>query len=218
MPWNALNGFKVRYPVGMSPDFVHLASGSPRRRELLQQIGVAHRVLPVDVDETVVGAEPPEDYVQRLAVAKARRGWEILGSQGAPASARAPVLGADTAVVLGGRIIGKPRDRADALEILAALSGRTHQVLTAVALCDATAVRTRLSRSAVRFRSVSPAECAWYWDTGEPRDKAGAYAIQGFGAMFVAELSGSYSGVMGLPLYETAQVLSEAGLTRWCAA
>jgi septum formation protein len=198
----------------MSTDYVYLASASPRRRDLLRQIGVEHRLLGVEVDEAVIAGEAPEGYVRRLAAAKARCGWEGLAAAGAES---APVLGADTAVVLDGRIIGKPRDRADALTILGGLSGRTHEVLTAVALCDATVERAALSRSRVSFRALSADECARYWDTGEPRDKAGAYAIQGLAAVFVTDLAGSYSGVMGLPLFETAQLLAQAGVARWCS-
>jgi septum formation protein len=198
----------------MSNDFVYLASASPRRRELLRQIGVVHRLLGVEVDETAAAGESPEGYVRRLAGAKARCGWDSLTAASAD---HAPVLGADTAVVLDGRIIGKPRDRADALTILSSLSGRTHEVLTAVTLCDATAERSALSRSRVSFRALSPDECARYWDTGEPRDKAGAYAIQGLAAVFVTDLAGSHSGVMGLPLFETAQLLAQAGVARWCS-
>jgi len=183
-----------------------LASQSPRRRELLAQIGVHPVTLHVDVDERVVPGEAPEQYVARLAAAKAVAGW-----QAQPVSGRLPALGADTAVVAGGQILGKPRDRDDALAMLDALSGRTHRVLTAVALArPAVAVLTSASR--VTFRTLGRAEAAAYWATGEPADKAGGYAIQGLAAQFIARLEGSYSGVMGLPLYETAQLLGEAGM------
>jgi septum formation protein len=191
----------------MSPTFVYLASGSPRRRELLQQIGVAFRVIGAAVDETALPAEAPADYVSRLAEAKAQAGW-----QGLPQTAAAPVLAADTAVVLDGRILGKPRDRQDAESMLTALSGRTHQVLTAVALRHADSCQVKVSDSLVTFRQLSPPEVSAYWDTEEPRDKAGAYAIQGVAAIFIADLRGSYSGVMGLPLFETAQLLASAGI------
>lgn len=198
----------------MSTHFVYLASGSPRRRELLQQIGVRFRILAVEVDEAVRSGEEAEVYVRRLAAAKAERGWQalVVETGGAPP---APVLGADTVVVLDGRIIGKPRDRSDALAILADLSGRTHAVLTAVSVCTATGTFDRLSRSSVRFRVVDEEECAAYWDTGEAADKAGAYAVQGYAAVFIADLAGSYSGVMGLPLFETAELLGLAGVARW---
>jgi septum formation protein len=191
----------------MSLDFVYLASGSPRRRELLQQIGVAFRVVGTAVDEAVRLAETAPAYVLRLAAAKAEAGWD-----GSRDGTQIPVLAADTAVVLDGRILGKPADRQDAEGMLGQLSGRTHEVLTAVALRTANGVQSRISRSEVTFRSVAAAEARAYWETGEPRDKAGGYAIQGLGAIFIADLRGSYSGVMGLPLFETAELLCNAGL------
>ena len=183
---------------------VCLASASPRRRELLEQIGVPYTVSAADIDEAVQPGEPPADYVLRVACAKARavrlRGTAL------------PVLAADTTVVVDGLICAKPRDRADGIAMLGMLSGRTHQVLTAVALAAASGVSFRLSASEVRLRALSAAECAAYWDTGEPRDKAGGYAIQGRGALFIEHLSGSYSGVMGLPLFETGELLTAAGV------
>jgi septum formation protein len=181
-----------------------LASGSPRRRELLTQIGVPHTVCGADIDEAVLPAESPRDYVVRLAREKALAVWKQRQ--------RLPVLAADTTVVLDGVVFGKPRDRADALAMLARLGGRAHEVLTAVALADAHGIRQRLSASIVRMRALSEAERECYWSSGEPRDKAGSYAIQGLGAMFIESLTGSYSGVMGLPLFETAQLLQEAGI------
>jgi septum formation protein len=157
--------------------------------------------------------EQPPDYVVRLAIAKAEAGWQAaIGAGGAVA----PVLGADTAVVLDGRVIGKPADRDDAARMLGELSGKTHAVLTAVALCGTTGTAWRMSRSEVTFRDIDPVECRCYADSGEPLDKAGGYAIQGFGAVFVALLKGSYSGVMGLPIFETADLLGGAGVPRWC--
>jgi len=197
----------------MSSTFVYLASASPRRRELLQQIGVSFEVVRTTVDETPLSGEPPRTYVARLAAAKADAGWE-----GRPAPGSAPVLAADTAVVLDGRVFGKPQDRADALEMLGRLSGRTHEVLTAVALRTAQGMSSRLSRSEVTLRVIAAGEAAAYWDTGEPCDKAGAYAIQGRAAIFIADLRGSYSGVMGLPLFEAAQLLTLAGVPCWHAA
>ena len=194
----------------MPTDFVYLASGSPRRRELLQQIGVPFRVVEAAIDEAVLAGEAPADYVARLAAAKAGAGWER--NRGAIDGA---VLAADTAVVLGGEILGKPKDREDAEGMLRRLSGRTHEVLTAVALRTAGGIRSRISRSEVTFRSIAAAEARSYWESGEPRDKAGAYAIQGRAAVFIAGLRGSYSGVVGLPLFETAELLSEAGVWRW---
>ncbi len=189
------------------PDFVYLASASPRRRELLEQIGVSCRIVRASVDETARLSEPPRSYVARLAVAKADAGWDVR-----PDADAAPVLAADTAVVLDGRIFGKPRDREDALDMLGRLSGRTHEVLTAVALRTAAGLESRISRSEVTFRPIAAAEAEGYWATGEPCDKAGGYAVQGRAAIFIADLRGSYSGVMGLPLYETAQLLALAGV------
>ena len=191
-------------------DFIFLASGSPRRRALLQQIGVSFQVIGIELDETALAHEAPLAYVSRLAEAKAAAGWErsrILG--------QAPVLAADTAVVLDGRILGKPGGMKEAISMLLELSGRTHEVLTAVALRTATGTQLKVSRSRVAFRAIDAAEARDYWATGEPRDKAGAYAIQGYAAVFIADLQGSYSGVMGLPLFETAQLLQAAGIDRW---
>lgn len=186
-------------------ELVYLASASPRRRELLAQIGVAFEVVAVAVDEALRPGEAPEVYALRLAVAKARAGHALRAGR--------PALGADTAVVVDGAILGKPRDRADALAMLERLSGRTHHVHTAVALVAADGtVHSRLSVSAVTFRALSAAERAAYWASGEPADKAGGYAIQGRAAVFVARLEGSYSGVMGLPLFETAELLETCGI------
>jgi len=187
-----------------------LASNSPRRRELLSQIGVAHIVLAADIDETVLPGELPQAYVVRLAREKA-----LAIHRTRP---QLPVLAADTTVVVDGRVFGKPRDRSDAIAMLLELAGRTHEVLTAVALANAQGVSERLSASTVRFRKISPEECAAYWETGEPRDKAGGYAIQGLGAVFVESLSGSYSAVMGLPLFETGELLQAAGIQYWNGA
>jgi septum formation protein len=194
----------------MPADFVYLASSSPRRRELLRQIGVAFRLLDVSVDETAWPGEEPTSYVLRLARAKAEAGW-LRREPGDGAS----VLAADTAVVLDGSIIGKPKDRIDGESMLLRLSGRSHQVLTGVALRHADGVESRLSRSVVALRGIGAAEARRYWDTGEPRDKAGGYGVQGLGGVFVADLHGSYSGVMGLPLFETTELLDAAGVPRW---
>lgn len=182
-----------------------LASASPRRRELLAQIRVEHEVAPADVDEGRLPGEPPREYVLRVARAKALQ----VCSRHALAQR---VLAADTAVVLGETVFGKPRDREHALEMLAALSGRTHEVMTAVALATAAGIASAVSVSTVRLRNSSERERIAYWETGEPCDKAGAYAIQGLGAVFVESLHGSFSGVMGLPLFETAQLLEAAGV------
>ena len=182
-----------------------LASTSPRRRELLAQLGVPFEVLAPAVDEQPLPAELATDHVCRLALAKARAAAAQLGPQ-------ACVLGADTVVVLDGQILGKPVDRDDAAAMLRRLSGRTHTVLSAVARVLGGAHVVHLSESHVTFRTLSPAEIAAYCATGEPLDKAGAYAIQGRAAAFIRHLEGSYSGVMGLPLYETAELLTAAGV------
>lgn len=193
----------------MDVDFVYLASGSPRRRQLLQQIGVPFQVLSVTVDESPGHGEEPLAYVARLAAAKA-----VAGLRAAGATAR-PVLAADTAVVIGGEILGKPGGREDGIRMLRLLSGQTHEVLTSIALATRGRTSSRVSRSNVTFREITAAEAGAYWDTGEPRDKAGGYAIQGLGAVFIAQLRGSFSGVMGLPLFETAKLLQAAGVPRW---
>ena len=202
---------------------IYLASQSPRRRALLAQLGLACLVLEVQVDESPQRDEAPATYVERIAWAKAAAGRTALLSGKVPASADAmpgaplpaqPVLAADTAVVIDGRILGKPADERDAMAMLACLSGRTHRVLTAVAVLGA-GEHLAVSTSEVRFRSIAPAEAAAYWATGEPKDKAGAYGIQGLGATFVAHLAGSYSGVVGLPLFETAQLLAAEGIGWW---
>lgn len=189
---------------------IYLASASPRRRQLLRQIGVPYHLLRVEVDETPWPDEAPHDYVARLALAKARTGCETLGRR--PPH---PVLGADTAVVADGMILGKPRDRREGLAMLAALSGREHRVLSAVALATPARNAVKVQESRVRFRTLEPAERAAYWDSGEPLDKAGGYGIQGRAAAFITELRGSHSGVMGLPLYETAELLREFGIDLW---
>jgi len=187
-----------------------LASMSPRRRELLAQIGVAHCISAPHIDEAVRAGEPPADYVVRMARSKALAVREQ--------HAGLPVLAADTIVVIDELILGKPAGAAEALAMLERLSGRAHEVLTAVALASAAGLTFRLSASEVRLRALSRAECIAYWESGEPKDKAGAYAIQGKGAVFIESLSGSYSGVMGLPLYETAQLLHSAGVPCWLEA
>jgi septum formation protein len=191
---------------------IYLASRSPRRRELLSQIGVRFHLLlfrarpgeDVDVDEAPLAGELPAVYVERLARAKAEAGWRRLMQRNLP---QAPVLAADTTVALGGRIFGKPANREEAADMLAALSDTQHEVLTAIALKLGERLDSAVSRSEVRFRKLSAEEIRQYAATGECDDKAGAYAIQGRAARFIVELRGSYSGVMGLPLYETAQLL-----------
>lgn len=185
-----------------------LASASPRRRDLLASIGVESLVRPVAVDETPAPDEAPLAYVTRLAREKALAG----------AAAAAPdqaVLGADTVVVLGERILGKPRDRADGLAMLAALSGGEHRVITAVAVTGPAGLLEAAVTTRVGMREISPAEAEAYWATGEPADKAGGYAVQGLAAIFVSRLEGSYSAVVGLPLFETADLLRRQGLPLW---
>ena len=189
----------------MDPQF-YLASASPRRRQLLEQLGLRFEVVAADVDERTQPGEAPRDYVLRLARAKADAVAMRLGRP------QLPVLAADTAVVLDGAILSKPQDREEGLAMLARLGGRTHQVSSGVALWNRGGVKTVLNESWVRFRAIDPAEAVAYWDSGEPRDKAGGYGIQGLGAVFVEHLEGSYSGVMGLPLAETATLLAEAGI------
>jgi septum formation protein len=185
--------------------FVYLASASPRRQELLAQLGVRFEVLPVAVDEEAQPGEGAADLVCRLAAAKALAGVALRQDP------RAPVVAADTSVALGAELFAKPLDEADAARILSRLSGRTHSVFTAVAVADGQRERVELSCSEVTFRALAPQEMAAYWSTGEPADKAGAYAIQGRGAQFISHLRVSYSGVMGLPLFETARLLTQFG-------
>jgi nucleoside triphosphate pyrophosphatase len=182
-----------------------LASSSPRRRELLDQIGVHYVRLPVDVDESPRERESPEQYVVRVA------GEKSLLVQRSERT-KLPVLGADTAVVLAGEIMGKPRGRDHALAMLARLSGRRHQVMSAVSVRSPQQHWQALNISTVSFRTISREEMLAYWATGEPVDKAGAYAIQGVGALFVKHIEGSFSGVVGLPLFETADLLRRAGI------
>jgi septum formation protein len=189
-----------------------LASASPRRGELLRQIGVSYVVQPADLDEAERAGESPAEYVERLARAKAEWVWQ------ARQQARLeplPVLGSDTTVTVDGLVLGKPQDEAALLNTFARLSGREHEVLSAVALVTASGIRARLSRTRVGFRIVTSDEARSYWATGEPCDKAGGYAIQGYGAVFIESIAGSYSGVMGLPLAETAELLVAAGVQVW---
>jgi len=195
---------------------IHLASRSPRRRELLAQIGVAFDTLIFrdgaradrETDETPLPGEEALAYVQRVARAKAEHGWRCVGWRRLLPQ---PVLAADTTLEFDGEIIGKPVDAADALHILNRLSGQTHRVLTAIAVCLEERVEIALSVSDVRFAEISAADIRRYVESGEPMDKAGAYGIQGRAGMFVAHLAGSYTGVMGLPLCETAALLRRFG-------
>ena len=186
---------------------IYLASKSPRRRELLEQIGLRYHLLLPEVDEIPRAKEAPELFVERLALEKARAGFALIET--GPVW---PVLGADTVVVLDGEILGKPAHREDAEDMLRKLSGREHRVMSAVAVTDGKHEAARLSVSRVCFRELSRAERTAYIDSGEPDDKAGGYAIQGKAALFIERLEGSYSGVMGLPLFETGELLAEFGV------
>jgi septum formation protein len=189
---------------------LYLASGSPRRRELLMQIAVPFLTQIAPIDEKVLPGESPVAYVERLARAKGQAGLVALTDNDG-----AVVLGADTAVVLDGQILGKPADRDEALATLRALSGRSHEVLTAVALVSSERTVSRVVTSQVTFRPLSQAEIEAYWASGEPQDKAGCYGIQGLAAVFVSQLHGSYSAVVGLPLCETAALLAEFAIPCW---
>lgn len=183
---------------------IYLASDSERRKKLLTQIGVEFIVVSHRLDEQRLEGESPESMVGRLAIAKAQDGLRLVDGQ----SPR-PVLGADTIVVIGQEVLGKPKDQDDALRMLALLSGKTHRVLTAVAVVDHERTLMRLNSNTVTFDEISPELCLQYWQTGEPADKAGAYAVQGMAGIFIKHIEGSFSGIMGLPLYETYILLSE---------
>jgi septum formation protein len=189
------------------PPVLRLASASPRRRQLLELIGVPHEVTPADIDETPFPDEAAEDYVCRLAREKATAVW--MQQQDLP------VLAADTTVVIDDEILGKPESEADAVRMLKLISAREHFVCTGVAVQSARGVRVALSKSSVTFALLTDAQIHAYWASGEPAGKAGAYAIQGYGGAFVSNLAGSYTGVMGLPLYETATLLRGAGVPVW---
>jgi septum formation protein len=205
----------------MRPDNrIYLASRSPRRRDLLKQIGVNFELLLLrenpsrgsDVDETPLPGEPPDEFVLRIARAKAENGWLRINERRLPRLLhRLPLLAADTAVVVGDAILGKPSGPEHAAQMLQRLAGRTHRVLTAVAVVYDDQIETRLSVSSVSLSPLSELELRRYIATGEPLDKAGAYAIQGRAAAFISRIEGSYSGVMGLPLYETAELLRRFG-------
>jgi septum formation protein len=194
----------------MGYDSILLASASERRSRLLAQIGVRHEIQATEIDETPCAGESAAAYVTRLAAAKARAAVEVPG----PHPGR-PVLAADTTVVLDGSIFGKPADEAECIAMLSTLAGLRHEVLTAVALWHDGRLAEALATSHVLFRAIDAAECRRYWATGEPAGKAGGYAIQGFGAVFVRSLEGSFSNVMGLPLFETAALLDAAAVRRW---
>ena len=187
-----------------------LASASPRRSDILEQMGVNFSVLAVDIDESRHSDESPVDYVSRLAREKAQAGFRRQDGQ-------LPSLGADTIVVFNGQIFGKPEDQEEAATMLMTLSGREHSVFTAVAIDNGVHTELSISETRVRFRTIAQSECLIYWQTGEPQGKAGAYAIQGRGGVFVEYLEGSYSGVVGLPLADTEQLLKKFSVPLWNA-
>jgi len=198
------------------PNIIYLASKSPRRRELLKQIGVHYELLMmrehaprIDVDESPLDGETAHVYVQRVVRLKAETALKMMRHRRLPVR---PILTADTTVTLDGHILGKPVDKADAQRMLSQLSGQSHQVLTAVAVATEDEIKQIMVASFVTFGKLSEEEIKRYVDTGEPMDKAGAYAVQGIAAKFISKLSGSYSGVMGLPLYETAALLRQCGI------
>ena len=182
---------------------VHLASQSPRRLELLAAIGIEPSYGGVNIDEARLPGEAPREMVLRLAESKALAA-DLHGNR--------VIIAADTAVVLDEAVFGKPSGQGDCIDMLLRLSGRTHEVLTGVAVRTASGVRTAISASQVSFREISPDEALAYWQSGEPKDKAGAYAIQGMGGLFVEAMTGSYSGVVGLPIFETGCLLRDAGV------
>jgi len=198
---------------GSSTTQLYLASASPRRRELLAQVGLEPEVLVQDIDERQLPGELPDVYVTRLARQKAQ-----AALRDSRCRLPLPVVAADTTVVCAGEVLGKPAHLDDARRMLQLLSGRTHQVHTAVAVARPEQLELALVTTAVRFRALQQHEIDAYWATGEPRDKAGAYGIQGIGAMFISRIDGSYSGVMGLPLFETLQLLRKFGISPLTAA
>jgi septum formation protein len=185
---------------------VYLASGSPRRSELLAQMGVVFDKLSLNVDETRLNNELPLNYVQRIAEAKAQAGWQSLGRR-----ELRPVIGADTSVIVDQEVLGKPKNKAAAKAMIKKLSNRQHEVLTAVSVIYDKQVQTKISRNKVTFATMTETDIDWYVNTGEGEDKAGAYAVQGIGALFIKQIEGSYSGIMGLPLRETMELLMNVG-------
>jgi len=189
---------------------IFLASASPRRQDLLRQIGVRFQLLNHQVDEQILSGELPRDFVTRMAREKA-----ISGLQQVPQDYQPVVLGADTIVVIDSNILGKPRDRRDALSMLQRLSGREHFVLTAVTVTNASETQSVISETAVSVGPITKDQAQAYWETGEPADKAGAYAVQGLGSIFIKAIKGSYSGVVGLPIFETSRLLTHFGVKCW---
>lgn len=194
----------------MSTGRLILASASPRRSEILNQIGVDFIVEPANIDETSLSDETATQFVTRMALQKARAVCQKRADS-------IPVLGADTIVTIDSKIFGKPKNIDDAWTMLSALSGNNHQVLTSVAIDNGQKSAVLVSKTLVKFRSISHGECLAYWQTGEPQGKAGAYAIQGYGAVFVERIEGSYSGVVGLPITETSELLKQFDVPIWLA-
>lgn len=193
---------------------IYLASRSPRRRHLIEQLGISYRAINVTVDEQHLAQESPADYVARLALQKARAGWQQLARQGIP------VVGADTCIVLDGQVVGKPRDKAHGIALLKRYSGNTHSVVSGVAMvgfgkgnrASPLLEQVRVSSSRVSFCDLTDRDCEDYWQTGEPLGKAGGYAIQGKAAAFIKRIEGSYSGIMGLPLHEFSELIAAFGI------
>lgn len=194
---------------------LYLASQSPRRKQLLADLGVSFELLPIEVDESIRALESAEDYVARLGEAKARAGLERLAGAG---EADVLTLGSDTTVVADQDILGKPRDFDDFAEMMERLSGRSHRVFTSVAVASHERCDVKVVESRVVFADLAPEAVRAYWDSGEPADKAGGYSVQGLGAVFIKRIEGSYSAIVGLPLRETAQLLTKRGLTVWSGA
>ncbi|NNF16455.1 MAG: septum formation inhibitor Maf [Gammaproteobacteria bacterium] len=191
----------------MNQSFIILASASPRRARLLQQLGVSFIQEAARIDESVRPGESPEEHVARLSIAKCKKVITVRDD--------CTILGSDTVVVADNEILGKPQDQQDHARMLRSLSARTHRVCTGVTLMSRSASQTEVNISEVTMRSISAQEISRYWHTGEPCDKAGGYAIQGFGAAFISHIAGSYSGIMGLPVFETAQMLESFGHSVW---
>jgi len=196
----------------MTDPVLILASASPRRKELLQSLGITTHVCPADIDESRLAGELPENYVDRLALEKATTAMRLLSQDTRVDAGNLPILAADTIVTLNNQLFGKPKNQEDAIAIWQALSGKTHQVMTAIVLLTESQQYTALSTSQVSFKKLSKQEMQTYWQTGEPQDKAGAYAIQGFASAWVESISGSYSGIVGLPLHELNGLLTRVGL------
>ncbi|PTY37047.1 septum formation protein Maf [Saccharospirillum sp. MSK14-1] len=194
---------------------LYLASQSPRRKQLLADLGVEFEVLPIEVDESTTALESAEEYVARLGEAKARAGLDVLAGRG---ESQVLTLGSDTTVVADQDILGKPRDYDDFADMMERLSGRSHRVFTSVAVASHDSVDLKVVESRVVFAELEPQAIRAYWDSGEPQDKAGGYSVQGLGAVFIKRIEGSYSAIVGLPLRETAQLLTKRGLQVWSGA